>query len=45
LETTALRDGHRLMMPENRVLRRIFELEREKVAGGDRKFHNKDHYN
>jgi hypothetical protein len=26
----------------NRVLRRIFELRREKVAGGWRKLHNKE---
>jgi hypothetical protein len=32
--------GHWLRMFENRVLRRIFELRRDKVTGGLRKLHN-----
>jgi hypothetical protein len=30
------------MVFENRVLRRIFELKRERVTGGWRKFHNEE---
>jgi hypothetical protein len=35
-----LREEHRLRVFENRVLRRIFGPNRDKVTGGGRKFHN-----
>jgi hypothetical protein len=35
-----LREEHRLRVFENRVLRRIFGLKRDKVTGGWRKLHN-----
>jgi hypothetical protein len=35
-----LREEHRLRMLENRVLRRIFGLKRDEVAGGWRELHN-----
>jgi hypothetical protein len=35
-----LREEHRLRVLENRVLRRIFGPERDKVTGGWRKLHN-----
>jgi hypothetical protein len=35
-----LREEHRLMMFENRVLRRIFGHERDVVTGGQRTLHN-----
>jgi hypothetical protein len=36
----ALREGHRLGMFENRVLRRIFGSKRDEVTRGWRKLHN-----
>jgi hypothetical protein len=33
-------EEHRLRVPENWVLRRIFGSKREKVAGGWRRLHN-----
>jgi hypothetical protein len=35
-----LREGHRLRVFENRVLRRIFGPKRDEVTGGRRKLHN-----
>jgi hypothetical protein len=35
-----LREGHRLRVSENRVLRRIFGPKREEMTGGWRKLHN-----
>jgi hypothetical protein len=40
-----LMEKHRLMVFENRVLRRIFEPKREEVAGGWRKLHNEEFHN
>jgi hypothetical protein len=37
-----LREGHRLKVFENRVLRRIFELKIYEVTGGWRKLHNEE---
>jgi hypothetical protein len=37
-----LREKYRLRVFENRVLRRIFGPNRDKVAGGWRKLHNKE---
>jgi hypothetical protein len=37
-----LREEHRLRMFENRVLRRIFGLERDEVMGGWRKLHDEE---
>jgi hypothetical protein len=37
-----LREEHRLRMCENRVLRRIFGLKMNDVAGGWRKLHNEE---
>jgi hypothetical protein len=37
-----LREEHRLKVLENRVLRRIFRLKRDKLAGGWRKLHNEE---
>jgi hypothetical protein len=37
-----LREEHRLIVFENRVLRRIFELKRDEMMGGWRKLHNED---
>jgi hypothetical protein len=41
----ALREEHRLRVYENRVLRRIFGPEREKVEGGWRRLHNEELHN
>jgi hypothetical protein len=41
----ALREGHRLRVFENRVLRRTFGPEREEVAGGLRRPHNEELHN
>jgi hypothetical protein len=40
-----LREEHRLRALENRVLRRIFGLKRDKVTGGWRKLHNVELHN
>jgi hypothetical protein len=40
-----LREGYRLRVFENRVLRRIFGRRRDKVAGGKRKLHNEELHN
>jgi hypothetical protein len=40
-----LREEHRLMLFENRVLRRIFGPRREVVAGGWRRLHNEELHN
>jgi hypothetical protein len=37
-----LREEHRLMVFENRVLRRIFGLKKDEVRGGWRKLHNEE---
>jgi hypothetical protein len=37
-----LREGHRLRMSENRVLRRIFGPNRDEVTRGWRKLHNEE---
>jgi hypothetical protein len=37
-----LREEHKLMVFENRVLRRIFRPKRNKVKGGQRKLHNEE---
>jgi hypothetical protein len=37
--------GRNLRVHENRVLKRIFGPEREEVAGGQRRLHNKELYN
>jgi hypothetical protein len=37
-----LREEHRLRMFENRLLREIFGLKRDKVIGGGRKLHNEE---
>jgi hypothetical protein len=37
-----LKEEHRLRVFENRVLRRIFRLKRDKVTGGWRKLHNEE---
>jgi hypothetical protein len=38
-----LREGHRLWVSENRVLRRIFGLRRKEVVGGWRRLHEELH--
>jgi hypothetical protein len=38
--SVTLRDEHRLRVFENRVLRRIFGLQREEIAGGWGRLHN-----
>jgi hypothetical protein len=38
-------EEHRLMVFEDRVLRRIFGPKREEVAGGWRKLHNEELHN
>jgi hypothetical protein len=40
-----LREEHRLGVFENRVLRRIFGLKRDEVAGYWRKLHNEELHN
>jgi hypothetical protein len=40
-----LREEHRLRVFENRVLRRIFDPERDEVTGEWRKLHNEDLHN
>jgi hypothetical protein len=40
-----LRDKHRLRVLENRVLKRIFGLKREEVAGGWKRLHNEEFHN
>jgi hypothetical protein len=40
-----LREKHRLRVFENRVLRRIFGLKRDEVAGEWRKLHNEELHN
>jgi hypothetical protein len=40
-----LREGHRLRVFENRVLRRIFGPKRNEVTGGWRKLHNEELHN
>jgi hypothetical protein len=41
----ALREGHRLRVFQNWMLREIFGPKREKVAGGWRRLHNEELYN
>jgi hypothetical protein len=38
----ALREGHRLRVFENRILRRIFRPKRDEVTGEWSKFHNEE---
>jgi hypothetical protein len=38
-----IREGHRLRVFGNRVLRRIFELKRGEIVGGWRKLHEELH--
>jgi hypothetical protein len=40
-----LKEEHRFRVFENRVLRRIFGPEREKVAGGFKRLHNEELHN
>jgi hypothetical protein len=40
-----LREGHRLEMFENKVVRRIFEPQRNEVTAGWRKLHNEELHN
>jgi hypothetical protein len=40
-----LREEHRLRVFENMVVRRIFGLKREEVAGGWRRLHNEELHN
>jgi hypothetical protein len=40
-----LREGHKLRVIENRVLRRIFGPKRDGVTGGWRKLHNEELHN
>jgi hypothetical protein len=40
-----LREGHKLKVYENRVLRRIFGPKREEVVGGWRRLHNEELHN
>jgi hypothetical protein len=40
-----LRDGHRLRVFENRVLRRIIRPKRDEVTGDWRKLHNEEIHN
>jgi hypothetical protein len=40
-----LREGHRVRVFENRVLRRLFEPRRDEVIGGWRKLHNEELHN
>jgi hypothetical protein len=40
-----LREEHRLRVPENRMLRRIFGPKRDEVTGGWRKMHNEEIHN
>jgi hypothetical protein len=40
-----LREGYRLRVFENRVLRRIFGPKRDEVKGGWRKLHNEELHN
>jgi hypothetical protein len=40
-----LREEYRLRVFENRVLRRIFGLKRDKMTGGWRKLHNEELHN
>jgi hypothetical protein len=42
LGTTAIKEGHRLRVPEDKKLRRIFGLKREEVTGGWRRLHNEE---
>jgi hypothetical protein len=44
-ETVTLKEEHTLRVSENRVLRRIFEAKKDKVAGNWRKIHNEVIYN
>jgi hypothetical protein len=37
-----IREEHKLMVFENRLLRRIFGLKRDEVTGGWRKLHNEE---
>jgi hypothetical protein len=43
--SVTLREEHRLKVSENRVLKRIFGLEREEVAGGWKRLHNEELHN
>jgi hypothetical protein len=45
LWSLTLREGHRLRVFENRVLRRIFGPKRYEVVGGWRKLHNEELHN
>jgi hypothetical protein len=40
-----LREGHRLRVSENRVLRGIFGPKGEEATGGERKLHNEELHN
>jgi hypothetical protein len=43
--TLTVREEHKLRVFENRVLRRIFEPNRDRVTGGWRKLHNEELHN
>jgi hypothetical protein len=45
LGSLTLREEHRLMVFENRVLRRIYGLKRDEVTGEWRKLHNDELHN
>jgi hypothetical protein len=45
LVSLTLREGHRLRVFENKVLRRIFGHKREEVVGGWRRLHNEEVHN
>jgi hypothetical protein len=40
-----LREGHRMRVYENRVLKRIFGPKREEMVGGWKRLHNEDYHN
>jgi hypothetical protein len=45
IRSLILRDGHRLRMFENKVLRRIFGPKGTVIAGGWRRLHNEELHN
>jgi len=45
LKSFTLREEHRLRMFQNRVLRRIFGLNREDMTGGWRRLQNEEFHN
>jgi hypothetical protein len=45
LVSVTLKEGHRLRVFENRMLKRIFGSKRDEVAGGWRRLHNEEFHN